>query len=141
VGDVDIAETIARQLAANTAVPDTVTADVEHGYVTLRGTVEWSYQRDAAERPIQLVRGIYHVTNLITVEPRLKLADDLRARVHEAISRMADLDARSIGVAEADGTVHLRGSVHSLAEKRIAEHAAAGAPGVREVNNELVVTP
>jgi osmotically-inducible protein OsmY len=141
VGDIDIAETIARQLEWNTAVPDTVKADVENGYVTLRGTVEWAYQREAAERPINLVRGIYHVANLITVEPRLTLADDLRARVHAAIGRMADLDARSIGVAERDGTVHLHGSVHSVAERRIAEHAASGAPGVRAVLNELVVTP
>jgi osmotically-inducible protein OsmY len=140
-GDADIAETIARQLQWNTAVPDTVTADVDKGYVTLRGTVEWAYQREAAERPINLVRGIYHVANLIRIEPRLTFADDLKARVHDAISRMADLDARSIGVTERDGTVQLHGSVHSIAERRIAEHAAAGAPGVRAVNNELVVTP
>jgi osmotically-inducible protein OsmY len=142
VGDEEIAETIARQLKWNTVVPDTVEADVQNGFVTLRGTVEWSYQRDAAERPINLVRGICRVTNLITVEPRLTLAAaDLEQRVHDAIGRMADLDARSIGVAASDGTVHLQGSVHSLADRRIAEHAAASAPGVKEVKNDIVVTP
>jgi osmotically-inducible protein OsmY len=141
VGDAEIAETIARQLNWNTLVPDTVKADVENGFVTLRGTVEWAYQRDAAERPINLVRGIYRVTNLITVEPRVKLAADLGHRVHEAIDRMADLDGRSIGVTESNGTVHLQGSVHSFTERRIAEHAAAGAPGVKEVENDLAVTP
>jgi osmotically-inducible protein OsmY len=141
VGDAEIAETIARQLNWNTLVPDTVKADVENGFVTLRGTVEWAYQRDAAERPINLVRGIYRVTNLITVEPRVKLAADLGHRVHEAIDRMADLDGRSIGVTKSNGTVHLQGSVHSFTERRIAEHAAAGAPGVKEVENDLAVTP
>jgi osmotically-inducible protein OsmY len=141
VGDAEIAETIARQLRSNTVVPDTVEADVQNGHVTLRGTVEWSYQRDAAERPINLVRGICSVTNLITVEPRLELAADLGHRVHEALGRMADLDARSIGVAASNGTIHLHGSVRTFAERRIAEHAAAAAPGVREVNNDLVVTP
>jgi osmotically-inducible protein OsmY len=144
IGDAEIAETIARQLRWNTVVPDTVEADVRSGYVTLRGTVEWSYQREEAERPINLVRGIYLVTNLITVEPCSQLAaKDLEQRVHEAISRMADLDARSIGVTASDGTgtVHLDGSVHSLADRRIAEHAAASAPGVREVQNDIVVTP
>jgi osmotically-inducible protein OsmY len=63
-GDAEIAETIARQLHWNTVVPETVTADVENGFVTLRGTVEWAYQRDAAERPINLVRGICCVTRL-----------------------------------------------------------------------------
>jgi osmotically-inducible protein OsmY len=142
IGDAEIAATIARQLQWNTVVPDTVEADVRNGFVTLRGTVEWSYQREAAERPINLVRGIYLVTNLITVEPRSELAaEDLEQRVHEAIARMADLDARSIGVAASDGTIHLQGSVHSLADRRIAEHAAASAPGVREVKNDIAVTP
>ncbi len=142
VGDAAIAETIARQLEWNTLVPETVEADVHDGFVTLRGTVEWSYQRDEAERPVNLVRGVYLVTNLITVEPRSQLAAaDLERQVHNAISRMADLDARSIGVSAGDGTVHLRGSVHSLADRQIAEHAAAAAPGVREIKNDLVVTP
>ena len=96
---------------------------------------------DAAERPLNVVRGVYCVTNLITVEPQAKLAADLGDRVDEALNRMADLDARSIGVAASNGTVHLQGSVRTFAERRIAEHAAAAAPGVREVSNELVVTP
>lgn len=142
IGDEEIAETISRQLQWNTVVPDTVKADVRNGFVTLRGTVEWSYQREAAERPINLVRGIYLVTNLITVEPRSELApEDLEQQVHEAIGRMADLDARSISVTASDGTVHLQGSVHSLADRRIAEHAAASAPGVRQVQNDIAVTP
>ncbi len=70
VGDAAIAETIARQLAWNTLVPETVEADVRNGFVTLRGTVESNDQRDEAERPINHVRGVYLVTNLITVEPR-----------------------------------------------------------------------
>lgn len=142
VGDAAIAETIARQLEWNTMVPNTVKADVRQGFVTLRGTVEWSYQRDEAERPANHVRGVYLVTNLITVEPRSELAaTDLEQQVHDAIGRMADLDARSIGVSAGDGKVHLQGSVHSLADRQIAEHAAASAPGVREIKNELVVTP
>jgi osmotically-inducible protein OsmY len=87
------------------------------------------------------VRGICRVTNLIAVEPRIKVAADLGDRVHEAMVRMADLDARSIGVAAADGRVELRGSVRTFAERRMAERVAAAAPGVREVKNELVVTP
>jgi osmotically-inducible protein OsmY len=141
VGDVEIAETIGRQLRANTVVPDTVEADVENGCVTLRGTVEWSYQRDAAEHPIALVRGICDVTNLITIEPRVGVAPDLADQVHQAIDRMADLDARSIRVAAGGGTVRLEGSVHTFAERRTAERAAAAAPGVKEVSNDLMVTP
>jgi osmotically-inducible protein OsmY len=139
--DQDIAETIGRQLHWNTLVPDTVKADVDSGFVTLRGTVEWGYQREAAEHPINLVRGVSKVTNLIKIEPHEKVNAELDQRVLEAIGRMADLDARSIGVTSTDGTVHLHGSVHTFAERRTAERTAAAAPGVREVYNELVVTP
>ncbi len=140
--DAEIAETISRQLQANTSLPDTVKVEVRNGHVTLRGAVEWSYQRDAAERPIELVRGVYAVNNEITIKPRVKASGRVvEERVHEAIGRMADLDARSIGVSVRSGTVHLQGHVHSLAEWRTAERAAASAPGVRKVNNDIDVTP
>jgi osmotically-inducible protein OsmY len=140
--DAEVAETISRQLQANTVVPDTVKVEVRDGHVTLRGSVEFSHQRDAAERPIDLVRGVYGVRNLIAIKPPRKAkAGEIERRVHEAIGRMADLDARSIGVAVRNGTVHLHGHVHSLAERRTAERAAASAPGVRQVNNDIDVTP
>jgi osmotically-inducible protein OsmY len=44
-------------------------------------------------------------------------------------------------VTSSDGIVHLQGSVHTFAERRTAERAAAAAPGVTGVNNDLVVTP
>lgn len=140
--DAEIAETIARQLRANSHVPDTVKTEVRDGHVTLRGRVEWSYERDAALRPIECVRGVLAVTNLITIKPRAESnGPDTERVVHEAIGRMADLDARSIGVSVKDGTVHLEGHVHSLAERQLAERAAASAPGVKKVNNDIVVTP
>lgn len=142
VGDEEIAETIARQLRYSAVVPDTVQAEVRNGYVTLRGTVEWTYQRDEAQRSANFVRGVYLVRNLITVQPRQEVAaTDLERQVQDAIARMADLDARSIGVTVSDRAVHLQGSVHSVAERRIAERAAAAAPGVSEVVNDLLVTP
>jgi osmotically-inducible protein OsmY len=70
--DAEIAETILRQLRANIRVPDTIKVDVRHGFVTLRGTVESSYQRDATERAIVDVQGVYAVRNLITIKPRAK---------------------------------------------------------------------
>jgi osmotically-inducible protein OsmY len=140
--DGQIAETISRQLAASAVVPATVKVEVKDGRVTLRGTVESPHQHDAAERPIEYLRGVYSVRNLIAVKAQGKpQADEIERLVHEAIGRMADLDARSIGVAVRNGTVNLHGHVHSLAERRIAERVAAAASGVRKVTNELAVTP
>jgi len=146
--DEEIAETIARQLACNSVVPDTVEAEVRHGYVTLRGTVEWSHQREAAERPLEQLCGVFGVSNEIRLKaparpkaPAKPKAADVEEQVHQAIARMADLDARSIGVSVRKGTVHLHGKVHSFAERRIAEETAASAGGVREVKNDIAVTP
>ena len=66
--DADIAGTITRQLRWNTLVPDTVKADVENGSVTLRGTVETPSQREQAARPINYIRGVSRVINLIAIK-------------------------------------------------------------------------
>jgi osmotically-inducible protein OsmY len=68
-------------------------------------------------------------------------AADVDRRVTEAIERMANLDARSVWVTTSNGTVRLHGHVHSLAERRTAGFAAAAAPGVTDVENDIYVTP
>ena len=136
--DAELAEMIARILRWNTLLPETIEAEVRNGVVTLRGEVEWRYQRQTAERAVRDTTGVRSVINLITVKPRVK-ADDVRRRIAETIKRNAALDAAAIEVETTNGTVHLEGTVHSLWEKRMAEQAAASAPGVKEVDNDLTV--
>lgn len=138
--DPAIAEAIKRAFDWSTIIPDTVQAEVRSGAVTLRGDVEWEWQRHAAERTVRDIRGVRWISNLITVKPKVK-ASAIEERVAEAIKRSAELDARSISVTTNNGTIHLHGHVHSLHEKRVAESAAASAPGVSRVENEIVVTP
>jgi osmotically-inducible protein OsmY len=141
--DADIAEALSRQIKWHSAIPASVTAEVLAGHVTLHGSVNWSYQRDEAARAVRFVMGVKSFTNLITIAPVLHApkVKDLEDRVGKALERMADLDARSIRVTEIDGRVQLHGHVHSFSEKRAASRSAAGAPGVTEVDNEIVVTP
>jgi osmotically-inducible protein OsmY len=89
---------------------------------------------------VRPLKGVTGVTNLITVKPKVK-ASEIEQRIREAIERAASLDARQIWVSTTNGTVHLHGHVHSLYEKKVAENAAKAAPGVVEVDNEIVVTP
>ena len=138
--DSDIAEAIARSLRWNTLVPDTVEAEVRNGVVTLRGEVEWNYQRKEAERAIRNITGVKGVTDLITIKPKLK-STEIEQRIMDALRRSAELDARQITVITRNGTVELHGQVHSLHEKKIAGEAAASAPGVAYVENDLVVMP
>jgi osmotically-inducible protein OsmY len=136
----EIAESIAVALRSNVSVPDSVDAEVRHGYVTLRGEVDWNYQREAAERIVRNTLGVKGVSNLITVRPKVKPAE-IEERIADAIKRMASLDADQITVTATDGTVHLHGRVHSWYEKRLAEREAASAPGVSKVDNQITVVP
>jgi osmotically-inducible protein OsmY len=139
--DSDIAEDIARQLHTSTAIPKTVKAEVKNGYVTLRGEVEWNYQRTEAARTLRYLWGVQGLNNMITVKPKAGKSLDIEERVASAIERMAHLDARSIWVTSTNGTVHLHGHVHSFSEKHTAGLVAASAPGVTKVENDVLVTP
>jgi osmotically-inducible protein OsmY len=139
--DEDIAEDITRHLHTSTAIPETVKAEVKAGYVTLKGEVSWPYQRTEAERALKYLWGVKGLANTITVKPLAPKSNDVAERVSEAIERMAHLDARSIWVTTSNGTVHLHGHVHSFSEKHTAGYAAASAPGVTAVMNEVLVTP
>jgi osmotically-inducible protein OsmY len=138
--DTDIAESIAQALRSHVSIRDSVTAEVRHGFVTLRGEVDWSYQREEAERVARNTVGVKGVTNLITVKPRVK-PEQIEQRIANAIQRMANLDANQITVTTSNGTVHLSGRVHSWYEKRLAEQEAKSAPGVTKVDNQITVVP
>jgi osmotically-inducible protein OsmY len=78
---------------------------------------------------------------LIQVQPRVPPTTDIKARIEEALRRLAEVDASRIRV-EADGsTVILEGTVRSWAERQEAERAAWAAPGVTRVENRIVVSP
>ena len=139
--DSDIAEDITRHMHSNTAIPKGVKAEVKHGNVTLRGEVAWPFQRTEAERALRYLWGVRGFVNLITIEPHGPKTDDVARLVKQAIERMAHVDARSIRVTASNGTVHLHGHVHSFAEKHTAGRAAASAPGVSHVENDVLVSP
>jgi osmotically-inducible protein OsmY len=140
--DAELAKSVAQHMKWHSSIPTSVTAEVLNGHVTLQGSVTWSFQRDEAARAVQFLAGISHITNAITLAPRNPpRVTDLEARVGDAIARLADLDARSIRITEIGGRVQLHGHVHSLSEKRTAGRSAASAPGITEVDNEIVVIP
>lgn len=137
--DDEIAKRAANILQWTTSVPkDAVKVRVAKGFVTLDGTVEWNYQRRAAETAIHGMSGVVGVANLITIRKKVS-PGDVRQRIESALKRDAELDAAGIMVQVKDGTVTLEGRIDSYADRRIAERAAWAAPGVVRVDDRLRV--
>jgi osmotically-inducible protein OsmY len=137
--DADIAAAVVRALEWDALVPlDQLEITVSNGWVTLRGEVEWQFQKEDAERVGRRLQGVRGVTNLIVVRPRAQ-PEDLKRKIEEALVRSAETDAQRITVEVQGDKVVLKGTVRSWAEKREAERIAWSAPGVREVDNQITV--
>ncbi|CAG2139547.1 Osmotically-inducible protein Y precursor [compost metagenome] len=137
--DGDIARAVANVLAWNTFVPvDRVQVTVEQGVVRLTGTVDWNYQRMAAERAVSGLLGVKNVINAISTRPQAS-REDLSARIKAAIERQAVNDAAQVTVAVAGAVVTLGGSLRTWAEREAAMNAAWSAPGVSSVVNNIRV--
>lgn len=139
--DSDIAQAIVAALAWNTQIPtNKVTVSVSNGWVTLKGDLDWQYQKDAATRSVRVLTGVRGVTNLVTVKPHVTVTD-VQTKIEAALKRSAEIDARRINVNVLDGAVTLSGNVHSWAEREEARHAAWAAPGVKDVQDHLAIVP
>ena len=139
--DSDIAKAIAHVLEWNVQVPEgKVHAQVQNGWVTLDGEVEWGFQRHEVERMVRQVRGVIGVTDNIVVNPPTS-PQSVAAVIEETFKREAEIDARHIRVEVSDHTAKLYGHVHSLQEANAAAVAAAAAPGISRVDSHLVVSP
>jgi len=138
--DPQVAQSALDALKRRVDVPLGIGITVRDGVLTLTGSVEWMFQKAAAEHAVKYLRGVRGVYNNITVAPRIS-PHDVQKKVTEALHRHADLDARRIHI-EAEGSkVILSGSVRSWIEKDEAQRAAWHAPGVAAVDNRICVVP
>lgn len=124
----------------NAVVPyDTVQVEVQHGWVTLTGQVEWQFQRIAAESGIRRLSGVAGLFNEITIKPRIDAAD-VERMIGDALKRNAEVEAQGIRVFSlGDGRVALEGSVHDWREREAVKRAAWSAPGVLAVDDRLKI--
>jgi osmotically-inducible protein OsmY len=144
--DPEIARDAVEAMRLDMRVPDDcIKAGIREGWVTLEGTVEWNYQREAADSCVRKLYGVRGVTNKIEVKPKVSAnkvsTNEVRAKIEEALRRSAGVDARRIAVSAQDGVVTLHGNVRSWLEKEEAARAAWAAPGVTVVVDHTAVVP
>ena len=114
--DDEIARRVANILRWDSQVPhDALEVTVQDGWVTLSGTVDWQFQRAAAENDIYKLSGVAGLNSHIRVQPRVAVSD-LQSRIEDALKRNAEIEAEGIGINVKDGAVVLTGFVHDLAE-------------------------
>jgi osmotically-inducible protein OsmY len=137
--DSEIAQAAASALLWNSNVPDgRVQVEVENGWVTLTGELDWNYQIASAEQCVSSLLGVSGLTNKITIKPRVN-PKDISAEIASALMRQAIREAKHIGIEVKGGTVTLKGKVHSLAERDAAVGVAFIARGVSQVIDKIEV--
>ena len=136
--DQDIARAAVNSLEWNCSAPNGIQVEVESGCVTLRGEVEWDFQRQVAEDAVSPLKGLSGVENLITIRRR-ELSTDVKSRIEEALKRSAENESHKIVVSAEGDRVTLSGQVATFAELRDARIAAWSAPGVGFVQNDLTI--
>jgi osmotically-inducible protein OsmY len=135
--DSDIAAAAVHALKWNTSIPaDKIHVTVDKGWVTIKGEVEWQYQKQEVERVIRPLWGVKGVSNLITVKPLASPAD-LKRKIEDALVRSAQVDAKNITVEVLGSKAVLKGRVRSRAEREEAERTAWLAPGIAAVDNQI----
>lgn len=115
-----------------------IQAEVHDHIVTLTGTVDWNFQRSAAERIVRGVRGVQRIVNLIELTPRSSAVDTSKL-IENALVRHALQEAHGITVSASGSAVTLTGRVDTWAEKKDAGHAAWASPHTMTVHNDIVV--
>jgi osmotically-inducible protein OsmY len=137
--DTEIARAAANSLDRNISVPrNRVKILVQEGLITLDGTVDFQYQKAAAENAVRYLTGVRGVYNHLAVKVAV-MAADVKNKIEEALERAAEVDAHKISVEVRDHKVILRGNVKTWFERDEAERAAWSAPGVVEVQSEIQI--
>ncbi len=92
----------------------------------------------AAEQDVRRLHGVVGVDNLITIKSAVQpsgLSDDIMHALH----RSWFFDPKTINVSAEGGTVRLTGTVHSAHERQVAAATAWSAPGVTDVENDIMI--
>ncbi len=138
--DTELVAAIREALRWDIDVPDEkIEIIVRNGRVTLKGTVDYWYERIAAVKAVERLSGVVAVSDQIGVKPQPVADADVACEIGDAIARRTS-GANRIGIDVKAGAVTLRGSALTPHDRFQAEKAAWSTKGVRTVANQIEVT-
>jgi osmotically-inducible protein OsmY len=140
LADDQIAERAAKILDWDVMVPkNKLRVSVSGGVVTLSGSVNWQFERRAAEDDVAKLSGVVAINNDIEIVPETQAAN-IRERITEALQRCAEIQANQLQIdVRENGLVVLEGSVDNWNELQAVERAAWSVPGVSRVEQRIVI--
>lgn len=139
--DTDVAKAVRHALEWEPDVPEErIDCIVRQGVVTLKGAVDYWYQRKAAAETATHLIGVVSVKNEIQVVPPKRSDVEIVEDVERTLTRRMPALAKRISVSVHQGAVTLAGSVPTFADRLDAEHAAWSTRGVHSVLNRISVT-
>lgn len=112
---------------------------VRYRRLTLRGSVDHAYQRDAARHAVSRLGGLYGVDVEIEVRGRTRSDRSIDRDLRDALARHS-IRADHLSSRVENGTVTLGGRVPGLGDRLAAEEAAWRTRGVRHVVDQIEVT-
>lgn len=96
--DEDLAQAVVNTLTWSSRIPSqNIHVKVSHGWITLKGTVNYKYERKWAEEAISDLAGSQGVTNLIEVKPAATPAD-IKSEIEDAFQQLANANLNSVAV-------------------------------------------
>jgi osmotically-inducible protein OsmY len=142
--DAQIQQAVLQALMWAPGIDETeIGVEVDHGVVTLTGTVSTATKRQAAQEAAHHVLGVLDVANDIRVKSPADLTPDdteISQAVRHTLEWYAGVPAQRIQSTVDDGVVTLEGTVDRYPERDAAERAVRDLAGVRSVVNKLELT-
>ncbi len=147
----DVKSNIENALKSNNLGSVNVSQDRDKGVITLTGDVQSQDQKNQAESIVNQTASGYTVADEIGVRPpsdegqAKAVQSDLDSAIEDnfkaAIKAHKNLSDQSISGSAKNGTLVLKGSVKTAAQKAEAFKLAKKVPNVQQVVNELEVKP
>ena len=135
--DEELAMAAVDRIAWDVTLPvGAVQVQVDDGWITLTGQLDWHYQKQAVERDVHGMVGVIGVSNETTIKPTGE-AGDIKAGIMHALNRSWLDDPDGLTVSIDGGKVRLTGSVKSPRDRDLAARIAWAALGTTAVKNDI----